>query len=405
MRPQRGDVLLVLDAEPLLLVDDHQPEILVADGRLQQPVGADDDVDAAVGQALDGLLRLGVVGEPGQPAHRDRERRHPLGERRKVLLGQQSRRHQDDHLLAVLHRLERGSHGDLGLAVADVAGDHPVHRRGLLHVRLDLVDGRHLVRRLGEREGVLEFTLPRGVRGEGVAGRGGPSGVQLHQLGGDVADRLAGPALGLGPVGTAELVHRGQLAADVAGQQVERVGRDEQPVARVAALARRVLHHQVFTLGAAGGAADQVDVLADAVLGVHHVVARLEHQRVDGVAPTRGHLGRRGGAGCPPRSGQVGFGDHGQARAGDDEAVLEPAAGDGDHARRRWVLHGVARNGHGEIGLGQPLGRASGGAGSGHHHHGDPTLSRAFPGIVDGHRDLAPVGRGGDDVGRVSPDP
>ena len=59
VRPQRGDVLLVLDAEPLLLVDDHQPEVLPPDRRLQQPVGADHDVDAAVGQALDRLRGLG----------------------------------------------------------------------------------------------------------------------------------------------------------------------------------------------------------------------------------------------------------------------------------------------------------------------------------------------------------
>ena len=66
--------------------------------------------------------------EPRQRRDVHREGGEPLGERRVVLLHEQRRRHQDGDLLAVLHRLERGPHGDLGLAVADVAADQPVHR-------------------------------------------------------------------------------------------------------------------------------------------------------------------------------------------------------------------------------------------------------------------------------------
>ena len=39
----------------LLLVDDDQPEILELDALAEQRVGADDDVDRALGQALLGL--------------------------------------------------------------------------------------------------------------------------------------------------------------------------------------------------------------------------------------------------------------------------------------------------------------------------------------------------------------
>jgi hypothetical protein len=45
-----------------------------------------------------------------------------------VLLHEQRRGHEHGHLLAVLHGLERGAYGDLGLAVADVAADDAVHR-------------------------------------------------------------------------------------------------------------------------------------------------------------------------------------------------------------------------------------------------------------------------------------
>ena len=184
------------------------PRSFIRMSGLQQPVRADHDVDGAVGQAGDDLPGLLVGLEPREPLEHDREAAHPLGEGREVLGHQQRRRHQHRDLLALLHRLERRAHRDLGLAVADVAADQPVHRHGAPHVGLDLVDGAELVGGLVEREGVLELALPGAVGAEGVALGGLPGGVQLDQLGGDLADRLAGPALALGPVGAAEPVQR-----------------------------------------------------------------------------------------------------------------------------------------------------------------------------------------------------
>ena len=79
-------------------------------------------------------------------------------------LRQHRGRHEDGDLLPVLHRLEGGAQRDLGLAVADVAADEPIHRPPAKHVGLDLGDGPLLVAGLGIGKGLLELALPGRVR-------------------------------------------------------------------------------------------------------------------------------------------------------------------------------------------------------------------------------------------------
>ncbi len=317
----RLDVLLVLDTEALFLVDHDQAEVLPGHTGLQQPVRADHDVDRPVLHAFEHRARLGGAGEPGQALHGDREPGHPLGEGLQVLVGQQGRRHQHRHLFAVLYRLERCPHGDLGLAVADVTADHPVHRDRLLHVRLDLGDRRHLVDGLGESERVLHLGLPRRVQGERVTRRGLTLGVQRHQLGGDLADRPAGLGLRVRPVAAAKARQRRRLTADVPRQLIKRVHRDVQPVGSAAALARRVLEHQVLAPCAADHALGHLDEPADAVLVVHDQVAGGQRQRVDDVAALGGQpFAIDGGS---PVAGQVGLGDHDEVGACDHHTVVQ----------------------------------------------------------------------------------
>ncbi len=293
------------------------------------------------------------------PLRIDREAAHPLGERREVLGHQQRGGHQHGDLLALLDRLERGPHRDLGLAVADVAADQPVHRHGAAHVGLDLVDGAQLVGRLVEREGVLELALPRAVRPERVALGRLPRGVQLDQLGRDLADRLAGPALPLGPVGTAEPVQRRLLAADVAGDLVQRVGRHVEPVRRPAALGGAVLEDEVLAGGSPDLALLHLDEPTDAVLLVDDVVAGLQLERVDLLLPAGRHLAHVAGGGLLP--GDVLAGDQRDPVGLVDEAVRERAAGDGDDVvggHRRQVVDEAGR----DVALAERLDHALGGA-------------------------------------------
>ena len=78
----------------------------------------------------------------------------------------------------------------------------------------------------------------------------------------------------------------GRLATHVLGDEVELIGRHEQTVRRLAALARGVLEDEVLALRTGHRALHHVDVLADAVLLVDDEVARLEAERVDGAAAT-----------------------------------------------------------------------------------------------------------------------
>ncbi len=85
------------------------------------------------------------------------------GERAAVLLGQNRRRHQHRHLVAGIDRFERGAHGQLGFAVADVAAQQPVHRPRLTHVVLDGGDGGELIGRFAVGKRGVEFALPFGI--------------------------------------------------------------------------------------------------------------------------------------------------------------------------------------------------------------------------------------------------
>ena len=122
------ELLLVGDAEMLLLVDDQQAEVLELDGLAEQRMGADDDVDGAVGEALLRLGKLRARNEPRGLRDLHREAAEALGEGLGVLAREQRGRHDDRDLLAVHGGDEGRAQRHLGLAEADVAADEAVHR-------------------------------------------------------------------------------------------------------------------------------------------------------------------------------------------------------------------------------------------------------------------------------------
>ena len=177
--------------------------------------------------------------------------------------------------------------GDLGLAVPDVAADEAVHGDGPLHVGFHVLDGLRLVGRLLVREGLFDLALPGRVRSEGVAGRGEPAAVENDELLGDLAHRRPDAGAGLLPVGAAHAVQRGRLAAGVAADGADLVGRDVELVTG------SVLEQQVVALDAADRARGHLLVAPDAVLVMHDEVAGLERRR-----RSRRRAGRRAARGA-----------------------------------------------------------------------------------------------------------
>ncbi len=246
-----------------------------------------------------------------------------------VLGGEDGGRHQHRDLLAVLDRLERGAQGDLGLAVADVADDQPVHRPGLLHVRLDLERRAELVDRLLVRERRLHLGLPRRVVGERVAARLGPGGVQLEEVLGQVVDRLADALLGAQPVGAAELGEGRPLAARVAADPGDLLDRHEDPVAA----GERQL--EVVAVLACATAPEHPLVAGHAVVDVDDEVAR--RQPLQDVA--RDDPPERLRPADPDRPEQLAIGDEREAVGPAAEPAVEAALDEDDGAGRRRLAH------------------------------------------------------------------
>ena len=248
-----------------------------------------------------------------------------------MLLREQGRGYEHGNLFAVLHRLERGTYGNLGFAEAHITRDEAVHGDFFLHVFLHLVDGGELVGSLVVGEGLFQLSLPGGICGEGVTARCLACRIEFHQVGGDFLDCLAGAGLGLSPVAAAHLGQARVLATHVVGDQVQLVGGHEEAVGCATALGGGVLDDQVFLHGLhtvdRGGARHRagghLDKPADAVAFVHHVVAGVQCERVNRVAAAaRGEFLSGGASGCvgAAASEQFGFGEDGELRLLDEEA-------------------------------------------------------------------------------------
>ena len=105
--PEVLDLLLVLHAETLLLVDHEQPHVLELHIARQEAMGADDDVDLARFHPGDDRVLLGGREEPRDHLDAYGIAGEAFTERLPVLVREERGGREDRHLLAVLDRLER----------------------------------------------------------------------------------------------------------------------------------------------------------------------------------------------------------------------------------------------------------------------------------------------------------
>ena len=199
VRFKRFKLVLRVDAELLLFVDDHQPEVLELQVFAQDSVGSDQNIDFPVLEILQ--HHLGLFGRP-----RPVEVVDPRGQsvqtfakRAKVLKRQQRRRNQHRHLLAVGHSLEGGAHRDFSFTKAHVAANQAVHGDRRFHVCLDVGRGLHLVGRVFVGKRGFELVLQVAVGAECKTFGFAPLRIQLDQVKRDLFDAALGLALGVLP--------------------------------------------------------------------------------------------------------------------------------------------------------------------------------------------------------------
>ena len=145
-----------------------------------------------------------------------------------MLLRQHGGGNQHRHLVIVLHGLECGAQGHLGLAKAYVAADQAIHRLGVLQVALHFLHSAQLIFRLHVGEAGFQFGLPGCVLTEGHALRQFACSIQLQHVARHLGGRAARLLLRRRPFAGAQLVQRGArvLASHVARHAVKLMQRN-----------------------------------------------------------------------------------------------------------------------------------------------------------------------------------
>ncbi len=348
---QALELLLLAHAEAVLLVEDHQPEVVIAHRGLEQLVGADDDVHLAGGEIGEHGVLLLLRAETREQLDTHGPVGETVAEVLVVLLGEEGGGHHHRHLMPLLDANEGRAHRDLGLAEADIATHDPVHRlfRGEVvdhgRDRALLVRGLLEGKLLGETPVILRIVVI------GVAAAGGAPGVDIEELGGDIAGTLRGLAPGAVPLLAAEPVERGVLGIQsrVARDQVQRGHRDVELVPA------GVLQGEELGVHATDVERLQPDIAADAVILVDH---RRTDTEIGEVADDRVRVPLRTLASAPlagPLGEQRRLRDQGDPRLRQAEAALQRTGGDraggiSGHERRP-----VRDRRHAQVGLLQAL--------------------------------------------------
>ena len=324
------ELLLVLHAKALFLVDDHQAQVLGVHIGRKQAVRADEHVNRALGKRLERALLLRRGAEAAEHLDLEAKRGKALKECLVVLLGQNGRGAEHHDLAAGVHALKGRAQGDLGLAETHVTAQQAVHGLGRLHVGLDVGDGLQLVARLVVGEALLHLDLLGRIGRTGDTGNRRAARIQVDQVKRQLFGILARLVGSPRPVGGVE---PGQARFIAVGTNVARnaVNLLQRHIELVAV---GVFQQKVVAFLAAHFLARNLAKERDAVGSVHHVVTRLKREgdlRNVNLAAAARAVGIHTGVEVGNREhGQIGVGHHHALRQGSVHKGHAPAR-DGGH--------------------------------------------------------------------------
>ena len=177
----------LVHAEAVLFVDDDEGEAGVGDVFLEDGVGADDELGAAVGDSGESgafFCARHFAGERGEGDGESGEQAADVG---RVLFGEQFGRHHQYGLAAGGDGLQAGGEGNDGFTGADVALHEAHHRCRLREVGGDFGADAFLCVREGVGQGGAEVAQERGIgrQGEGALAAHTGAGVLDGELVGD----------------------------------------------------------------------------------------------------------------------------------------------------------------------------------------------------------------------------
>ena len=121
---------------------------------------ANDNINLARLDALDHIFLFFSRAKAREQFYLDGKGSEALAESLEVLIGENCCRRQNCNLLAFHDGLECGAHGNLCLAVTDIAAQQAIHWHGLFHVALDILNRRLLIRRQHVLEALFKLALP-----------------------------------------------------------------------------------------------------------------------------------------------------------------------------------------------------------------------------------------------------
>src|SRR5512140_1175885 len=200
------ETFLVLHAEPVLFIDDDQSKVLELHVLAEQAVRADDDVNLSFRKIFHDFSLLLCRLEAAHRADHYWKVSQTVAEGSRVLFSKDRRRDENRDLSSGLNGLERCTHSNFCLAVANVSDEKPVHRTRLFHVAFHVGCSRALIWRVFKQEGRLELSLPRRIGNVRRSCRNATAGIEIEKLDRHFLNRRARAITLLSPALSAKCV-------------------------------------------------------------------------------------------------------------------------------------------------------------------------------------------------------